>query len=185
MGDMKASLLQLLSGPAGLVSLLGFVTCLSPKLEFYYFRQQGMGLTAPQQALTSMIGSFGWWLGTTCYKKYISSRKVHLALKTCLVLWPIGSILQILIAVISGHFVRSDHTSVFLILAGLEKLATEFCTTLTYMPCMVLFQLHSPKGCEGTAFSFMQCSGTIGMFFGRNLEWLLMSIFGVSNVLGL
>merc|ERR1711861_36788 len=47
------------------------------------------------------------------------------------------------------------------------------------MPSTVLMQLHAPAGCESTAFTLMQWSGTIGQVLSRNLEYALMAWYGV------
>merc|ERR1712146_751590 len=41
-------------------------------------------------------------------------------------------------------------------------------------------QMYAPKGYEATAFTLMQWSGTIGQVLGRNLEYWIMALLGVS-----
>jgi len=180
-----SSLRSLVNGAVGFVSILAFTSCLSPKLDFYMFRQRMLGLSASQQALVSMAGSLGWWLGASTYKHRIAvGRPVHAALKICLFWWPAAAFLQVVVAALASVPPVSTTPALFLPLLAIEKLATEFCTTLTYMPCTVLMQLHSPRGCEATAFSLMQWSGTIGQVLGRNLEYLLSRVIGVSPITG-
>lgn len=180
-----SSLLSLLNGAVGWVSLLAFVSCLSPTLDFFLFRQQAMGLSASQQSLVSMAGALGWWLGTSSYRHRIAvGRPVHVALRTCLLWWPASALLQVAIAALVVNASITSTTTFAVPLAMAEKMASEFCKALTYMPCTVLMQLHSPPGYESTAFTLMQWSGTVGQVLGRNLEYLLMGAFGVSPTAG-
>merc|ERR1719265_1315419 len=71
-GATFSSLLSLANGAVGFVAIFAFFSCLSPKLDFYMFRQHVLGLSASQQALISMAGSFGWWLGASAYKHRIT-----------------------------------------------------------------------------------------------------------------
>lgn len=159
---------------------LSFAICLSPTLDFFLFRQHSLGLQASQQTLVSLSGSFGWFLGTSAYKQVLAvGRPAHMSLRTCLLLWPLGLLASVAVAVIA-----KSGSSLTLPLAAAEKAAAECCKALTFMPCTVLMQLHAPRGCEGTAFALMQWSGTIGQVLSRNVEYALMALAGASVSLG-
>ena len=53
-----------------------------------------------------------------------------------------------------------------------------------FLPVTVLQQLHTPAGCEGSAFTLMQAGGTLGTVIGRNFEWQLLRWCGVDMSLG-
>lgn len=160
---------------ASVVCIFAFLSCFSPTLDFFLFRQQVVGLTASQQSLVAVAGSGGWFLGASLYRhRFSKGRSIPEALKYCLLLWPCGSLLSMLVSVaaspgLAGFF-----------LVVLEKFGAEFCKTMTFMPTSVLMQLHVPKGRESTAFTLMQLTGTFGQVLSRNIEFSLMSVFAVS-----
>lgn len=169
----------LLSRQTVIVSALSFAVCLTPALDFFLFRQHRLGLTASQQSLMAVLGSIGWFGGTAFYRHFVAKRfAVQEALRLCLGLWPVGGLLAVYVAA------HATHGPMVMWWAGIEKLGHEFCKALTFMPCTVLMQLHAPAGCESTAFTLMQCSGTVGQVLSRNLEYWLMRRFGVDPTLG-
>ena len=152
-----------------LVAVLGFVVCLSPALDTFLFRKYVLGLADAQQPLVSVAGTCGWFLGTSAYKWGIAKgRTPEDALRVCLCAWPLSSMATAAFAALAlpGPYV--------LWLAMLEEACREFGKAMTFMPTTVLQQLHSPKGCEGTAFTVMQSAGIAGMVLSRNLEWAMM-----------
>merc|ERR1712061_960979 len=88
-------------------------------------------------------------------------------------LWPLSALGAIVMAKIQGSGILGFQIAV------LEAAATEFCKSMTFMPCIVLMQLCTPQGCESTAFTLMQWSGTVGQVLSRNIEYGLLGWFGV------
>lgn len=172
------SLRALLHGRVALVSLLAFAVCLSPTLDFFLFRQHRVGLTAAQQSLVSVMGSCGWFLGTSFYRHFSRGRPVNEFLQLCLCAWPVGALAGILVAALASP------TRLGFWMVCLEKVVAEFCKALTFMPCTVLMQMFSPCGCASTAFTLMQSCGTVGQVLSRNLEYSFMHWCGVEPQLG-
>mmetsp|Transcript_14938 Transcript_14938/g.43089 ORF Transcript_14938/g.43089 Transcript_14938/m.43089 type:complete len:460 (-) Transcript_14938:59-1438(-) len=170
---------SLFTGRMAIVSALSFVVCLCPTLDFFLFRQHRLGLTASEQSLVSVLGSCGWFLGVAAYRNRIAhGRSARGALQICLMLWPLGGCLSVVAAAAAGP------GTLGLMWACAEKVGMEFCKALTFMPCMVLMQLACPSGCASTAFTLMQCSGTVGCVLARNLEFACMAALGVDPKAG-
>lgn len=158
-----------------LVAFVTFVVCLSPSLDTFLFRQHVVGILDSQQPLMSVAGTFGWFLGTTFYKMYISKgRSPEDALRMSLLIWPFSSLVTVLFVLSS-----SGPSAFVLCFAFVERASCEFGKALTFFPTKVLHQLHASRGCEGTACTLMEAGGTIGMVLARNLEWIFMGWYGV------
>eukprot|EP00435_Cladocopium_sp_Y103_P006042 s4991_g1.t4 len=162
---------------AALVSIVGFAVCLAPPGDVFLYRKHVLGLQGFQQPIISIAGTVGWFLCTVIYRKQISAgRRATDSLRLCLKLWAVPLVAKTLI-------LRPPEMLV-LPAALLENAAHEFGKALTFLPVTVLQQLHAPAGCEGSAFTLMQAGGTLGMVFGRNLEWQLLRWCGVDMQLG-
>lgn len=174
-GTMELLRRGMTSAGTVLVCLFGFLACLSPTLDLFLFRQKVLGFSAAQQSLVSVAGSLGWFMGTSVYRHFLSRRfPLNRVIPMCLCFWPLSCLFTAVVVMpIPG-------AGAAVLLVAAEKLLAQFCITMTYMPCTVLMQLHATKGCESTAFTAMQLSGTLGQVLSRNLEYLVMTLFGVN-----
>ncbi|CAE8655217.1 unnamed protein product, partial [Polarella glacialis] len=178
-GESLSGLKSMANRSVALVSAFAFTACLSPSLDFFLFRQHVLLLSASQQSLVSVAGSCGWFLGTSVYRHKIApGRPAHAALRACLLLWPCGALASVAVALLA----KPGPSGFWLAIA--QHALAEFCKAMTFMPSTVLMQLHAARGCEGTAFTLMQWSGTIGQVLSRNLEYAFMAYFSVQPGLG-
>eukprot|EP00434_Breviolum_minutum_P017384 symbB.v1.2.015351.t1/scaffold1140.1/size135646/2 len=162
---------------AALVTILGFAVCLAPPADVFLYRQHVLGLEGFQQPIISIAGTIGWFSCTLIYRKKISAgRTATNTLRLCLKLW--------LVPLLAKALILSPTKVLVLPAALLENAANEFGKALTFLPVTVLQQLHTPAGCEGSAFTLMQAGGTLGTVIGRNFEWQLLRWCRVDMSLG-
>ena len=145
--------------------------------KVFLYRQHVLGLEGFQQPIISIAGTIGWFSCTLIYRKKISAgRCATNTLRLCLKLW--------LVPLLAKALILRPTKVLVLPAALLENAANEFGKALTFLPVTVLQQLHTPAGCEGSAFTLMQAGGTLGTVIGRNFEWQLLRWCGVDMSLG-